>query len=1003
MANEQLINELVSEAAYAQIAKLEKALEATNEVLVQNILNAQKFGASMASVKTFSDLEQLMKKIAILEERLKKLTAERMMAEDKLANFRTKAAADFERKIQKEQQLQEKKAKQLENASKKEILAEEKKQAAYKKTAEQIANNSRPYTILSNELEKQRKRAQDLAIIYGENSKQFKEAAKSVSELDARLKAIDAVLGKNQRNVGNYKSGFNGLTNSVNQLTREFPAFTYSVQTGFMALSNNLPIFFDQIKQTQAEIKAMRAEGQKVPGLFKQLAASVFSWGTALSVGITLLTVYGKEIGDFISATFQGTKALDEFTERQRLLGEAMKDSGVKEAIMNVSELRVNIKLAKEGFLDKEKVLNQYNETIGKTTGEVTNLNDAEAALNKNAEAYIKVTLLKAAAQLALKEAAESAFEAEKVRAQGEKDLAITGAPGDKKIENLSFAQRLKAAFTQDDSVTKTLIKERTKELATAAENQQNTLKGIFEKLQTEAAKLAKASGFADFFGGEFDSKNKKGKGKIDTSEFDAQRERVERTKDASKRIIDNEKESYELRLSTLDVYINQSEELVRINYDRELKKAKGNKDKIVFLEEQRQTQLQDVRAEGREMLQKLMEDQLSDEMKARLRANQEVLNAINNEESLKLQLLNQAYNNGTISEKQHEELRLQLQKEYFLKYINEEIRQTEELLNISSLSVDQRAEYEKKLAKLKLEASEYVTKGLIADNNKVAKTEEENAKRRAEVDKQLADKKKQFQTEISNLAVSIVEGTFENDKNRIQNEIDLGEKRKQIEIDNVNNSLLTEQEKADKIAVIEATALANKEALEKRQREIDQRKARFQKAMSIANIGMSTAEAIMKTYAEFGWPIGIPLAIAQGAIGAVQIAAVLATPIPQYKDGKKKSDNYSGLAWVGDGYEHELRIDPDGSTSLTPNKPTLTHVSAGTQIISGPELKRMIAKPQLSSTFIGPGNIDIDRLIMEQRNSTSRIEKALSRQKQAKPPIVQVYNMSDYISRNFS
>jgi len=62
-----------------------------------------------------------------------------------------------------------------------------------------------------------------------------------IQTYDKTLKAVDATMGKYTRNVGNYASGFNPLSNSINQLTREMPAFTYSVQTGFMALSNNIP------------------------------------------------------------------------------------------------------------------------------------------------------------------------------------------------------------------------------------------------------------------------------------------------------------------------------------------------------------------------------------------------------------------------------------------------------------------------------------------------------------------------------------------------------------------------------------------------------------------------------------------------------------------------------------------------------------------------------------------------------------------------------------------
>src|SRR5947207_13836786 len=42
-----------------------------------------------------------------------------------------------------------------------------------------------------------------------------------ITKYDTTLKAVDATMGKHQRNVGNYASGFNVLGNSINQLTRE--------------------------------------------------------------------------------------------------------------------------------------------------------------------------------------------------------------------------------------------------------------------------------------------------------------------------------------------------------------------------------------------------------------------------------------------------------------------------------------------------------------------------------------------------------------------------------------------------------------------------------------------------------------------------------------------------------------------------------------------------------------------------------------------------------------
>lgn len=246
---------------------------------------------------------------------------------------------------------------------------------------------------------------------------------KKIQKYDTTLKAVDASMGKFQRNVGNYKNTFNPLSNSINQLTREAPAFAVSMQTGFLALSNNIPVFFDAIEQAKNKTKALREEGQKAPGVFKQLVSSFFSWNTAISVGVTLLTVYGKEIGEFISNLFKGKESIDNLKVSQEHLNKAIESTDYKNAIIQVEDMRIKFDLAKKGAMDKEKVLKLYNDTLGKTTGEATSLNQAEELLAKNADNYIKATLYKATANLALEEASKKALEAEQNRLKKESDF----------------------------------------------------------------------------------------------------------------------------------------------------------------------------------------------------------------------------------------------------------------------------------------------------------------------------------------------------------------------------------------------------------------------------------------------------------------------------------------------------------------------------------------------------------------------------------------------------
>ena len=90
-------------------------------------------------------------------------------------------------------------------------------------------------------------------------------------------------------------------------------------------------------------------------------------------------------------------------------------------------------------------------------------------------------------------------------------------------------------------------------------------------------------------------------------------------------------------------------------------------------------------------------------------------------------------------------------------------------------------------------------------------------------------------------------------------------------------------------------------------------KQAVIDKVAAVFSIGIDTYVAAMKVEAQQGI-FGIPIAaflIAQGALAA---AAVAAAPVPQYKTGKSKDDNYEGYAFLNDGGKTEYREDPKGN-----------------------------------------------------------------------------------------
>ena len=192
-----------------------------------------------------------------------------------------------------------------------------------------------------------RQSAADLGAIQGTSSKAFLQAAASANTYDKKLKEIDQQLGNHGRHVGDYSRSWNGLGNSINQLTREAPAFANSIQTGFMALSNNIPILADEINNLTLKNKQLAESGKPTESIFKQVASSFFSWQTLLSLGVTLLTIYGAKLWELATAGTAAEKA-------QKALAE-VNTAAAKDAAKEIGQLDLLYRTANNVSLSIEQ------------------------------------------------------------------------------------------------------------------------------------------------------------------------------------------------------------------------------------------------------------------------------------------------------------------------------------------------------------------------------------------------------------------------------------------------------------------------------------------------------------------------------------------------------------------------------------------------------------------------------------------------------------------------
>lgn len=205
--------------------------------------------------------------------------------------------------------------------------------------------------------------------------------------LNNKLKEIDSQFGNYQRNVGNYASSWNGLNVQTQQLLRELPSLTMSFNQFFLAISNNLPMFVDELKRASEEFKRMKAEGQTAVPVWKQLLGSLFSWQSALVIGITLLSAYSSEIIDWVASLFKAKKSISEIASAETNLANARR-RGVSDSIKERTELDLLYKATQDNKRSYSERIAAIDELRSKYPSYFENMSNEEILAGKATKSY---------------------------------------------------------------------------------------------------------------------------------------------------------------------------------------------------------------------------------------------------------------------------------------------------------------------------------------------------------------------------------------------------------------------------------------------------------------------------------------------------------------------------------------------------------------------------------------------------------------------------------------
>lgn len=283
-----------------------------------------------------------------------------------------------------------------------------------------------------------------------------------ILEINTRLKELDASRGNFQRNVGNYQSAFNGLSTSMSQVIRELPSLQMGMSTFVLAISNNLPILFDNIQRVNAELAEMRSQGQQVPSTIGAIAKSFMSLNTLLMGGILILQLVVNN-WDKIASLWRdktpeelATEAIEEMNEaleRQQDLLKEQNTEALRRYTEALREVGGSADKAREA-LEKFNDANRQSELAAATK----QLEEAYKSEQKAYEAYVAAASGSRlfgvdedevnAALEALNEARSAVTDAKNEVAQAEN--AIAKAESDRTIQATENAQKAEENYQKE-------------------------------------------------------------------------------------------------------------------------------------------------------------------------------------------------------------------------------------------------------------------------------------------------------------------------------------------------------------------------------------------------------------------------------------------------------------------------------------------------------------------------------------------------------------------------
>lgn len=837
---------------------------------------------------------------------------------------------------------------------------------------------------------------------------------KQIKQLKDELKAIDAQMGNYQRNVGNYTSHWNGLNASVQQVARELPSLAVGWNAFFLAIPNNLPIMANEIKRARDEFKALQESGQKGVPVWKQLTKSILNWQTALVVGITLLSVYGKDIMNWIENLFKAKEVTGDLIDYENKLLIA-RQKGIQDISRETTKLDLLYKTTQDTNKSMKERLAAANALQKMSPDYLGNMKKESILAGEAKEAYMQLRkelvasaiaraqldeMTKIAAQrykawVKERNAYVSYLRSENELSKNNSDLQKTITLNAKKQwENAkdSLSDYDKALKGMSESIdVDALVNDSNDANKKEAEEYANYMKNIESELTKTRIALIEDRRKAEIASVENTYKENINKIKGYSAKENQLRSQYEEEKNKNIRDInekyDLEREEYESDLEKrsielkLDTIKNNSEKELEYKLDLLLRMNEILREEEIREAERRGEDVELINKKYDARFSSIIQDNISERLGLIKKGTDRELDILDTNSLKEINALNKQYKQGEINEKQYRDGIYRITKESGEAKLKLLLKEAEAELALSSdLPQEKVDEIQRRIDKIKAQIEDF---GNDMDND-----ENNPGKRWADdfnnslgnlsssANKYLGDSANIFNAlgdiigeitakmddagdsvlnfwgklddkgklsfvlssfaKIQDGITSIMTDIYDARIKRVEEEQEANEEAGEKELERIekleNSGVITKEEaEARKRAAEQTTANKNKE-LEKKKEALQQKQAKWEKANAISQSIIATALAVSRALPN------MVLAALVGALGAAQLATIIAQPIPKYAKG---TDNHpGGLAIVGDGGKHEAVVTDRGAY-ITPNVPTLIDLPRRAKVIPDVDIER--------------------------------------------------------------